>query len=149
MKHNEPKKIEQVNKPKQYEPSKEVKHELKGRCFICNKFGHMKRDFIGKSFKTITNLYCYNCCDYGHKEVDCKKPKFDSNNANSRMFRNTNPLDNGRGRSQRRFNDGARYNGERKHVVCYKCNNPRHIARNCKALENHNGTMKCTCMSVM
>ena len=55
----------------------------------------MNRDCIGKSFKPITNFYCYNCHGYGHKVVDCKKPKFD----NSRMFRNTNPIGNERSRS--------------------------------------------------
>ena len=34
MKHDEPKKIEKVNEPKQVESSKEVKHEFRGRCFI-------------------------------------------------------------------------------------------------------------------
>ena len=34
----------QVEEPKQDDSSKEVRHEFKGRCFICNKFGHMKRD---------------------------------------------------------------------------------------------------------
>ena len=59
----------------------------------------MKRDCTGKPFKPITNFYCYNCHGYGHKEVECKKPKFDGNNANSRMSRNTNPVGNERGRS--------------------------------------------------
>ena len=59
----------------------------------------MKRDCICKSFKPITNFYFYNCHGYGHKKVDCKKPKFDGNNKNSRMFRNTNPIGNGRSRS--------------------------------------------------
>ena len=98
-KHDEPKKIEQVDKPKQDELPKEVRHEFRGRCFICNKVGHMKRDCTGKSFKPITNFYCYNCHGYGHKVVECKKPKFDGNNGNSRMFRNTNPTGNERGRS--------------------------------------------------
>ena len=83
MKHDEPKKIEQVDKPKQDEPPKEVRHEFRGRCFICNEVVHMKRYFTSKSFKPITNFYCYNFHGYGHKEVDCKKLKFDSNNGNS------------------------------------------------------------------
>ena len=85
----------------------------------------MKIDCIGKSFKPITNFYFYNCHCYTHKEVDYKKPKFDSNNANIRMFRNTNPKGNERGRSQRRSNDGEKPNGERKWFVCYKWKNPR------------------------
>ena len=78
----------------------------------------MKRDCIGKSFKPIINFYCYNCHSYGHKAIDCKKPKFDSNNANSRMFKNTNHVGNRRGRSQRKLNYGEKPNGERKKFVC-------------------------------
>ena len=100
----------------------------------------MKRDYIGKSFKPITNFYCYNCHGYGHKVVDCQKPKFDINNGNSRIFSNTVPIGNEIERSQSRTNDGKRPNCERKQIVCYKCNNPRHIARNYRALENQNGT---------
>ena len=60
----------------------------------------MNRDCIGKSFKPICNFYCYNCHGYVYKAIDCKKPKFISSNANSRMFRNTNPIGiNERGRS--------------------------------------------------
>ena len=70
------------------------------------------------------------------KIVDCKKPKFDSNNGNSRIFRNTNPAGDERGRSQSKSNDGEKSNDERKKFVCYKCNNPGHIARNCRALES-------------
>ena len=43
-KPNELKKIEQVDKPKQDEPPKEVRCDYMGRCFICNEVGHMKRD---------------------------------------------------------------------------------------------------------
>ena len=92
MKHDEPKKRKKV------ESSKEARHEFRGRCFICNEVGHMKRDCTGKSLKPITNFYCYNCHGYGDREIDCKKPKFHSHNANSRMFRNTNPAGNERGR---------------------------------------------------
>ena len=77
----------------------------------------MKRDCIGNSFKPITNFYCYNCHSYEHKVVDCKKPMFEGNNANSIIFRNTNPTSNERGRSQRRSNDGERPNGERNKIV--------------------------------
>ena len=73
----------------------------------------MKRDCIGKSFEPITNFYFYNFHGYGHKEVDCKKPKFDSHNGNSIMFRNSNLECNERGRSKR-SNDGEKYNDEKK-----------------------------------
>ena len=59
----------------------------------------MKRDFTGKSFKPITNLYCYNYHGYGRKVVECRKSKFFDDNKNSRMFRNINPIGNGRSRS--------------------------------------------------
>ena len=59
----------------------------------------MKRDYTCKSFKHISKLYCYNCHGYEHNAVDCKKPKFDNDNANSRMFRDTNPTGNRRKRS--------------------------------------------------
>lgn len=136
IKHDDPKEIEKGDKPKKDEPSKEVKYEFRGRCFICNEVSHMKRDCTGNYFKPITNYYCYNYHGYGHKVVDCKKPKFDSYNGNSRIFRNTKPAHNGRGRSQSKFNNGERSNRERKHVVCYKCKKPGHIARNCRAPKN-------------
>lgn len=72
----------------------------------------------------------YNFPSYGHKVAYCKKPKFDSNNASSRMFMNTNLVGNERGRSQTRSNDRERSNSEIKHIVFYKCNNLRHITRN-------------------
>ena len=80
----------------------------------------MQRDCIGNSFKLITNFYYYNCHSFGHKAVDYKKPKFDSNNGNTRMFRNTNPTGNQRRGSQRRSNNGERSNGVRNQIVCYK-----------------------------
>ena len=52
-KNDEPRKIEQVDKPKQDEPPKEVRCEFRGRCFIRNKVGHMKRDCIGKYFNPL------------------------------------------------------------------------------------------------
>ena len=78
----------------------------------------MKRDCTGKSFKPITNFYCYNCHGYGHKAIDCKNPKFDSSNGNSIMFRNTNLVGNERGRSQNRSNDGETSNGEKNQFMC-------------------------------
>ena len=56
------------------------------------------------------------------------------------MFRDTNPIGNKRRRSQRKLNDGERPNGVRNYIVCYKCNNLGHIARNCRAPNNQNGT---------
>ena len=96
----------------------------------------MKRYCIGKSFKPITNFYCYNCHGFGHKAVNCRKPKFDSNNSNSRMFRDTNPTDNERRISSRRSNEGEGANRTRSNIVCYKCNKFGHITRNYRALVN-------------
>ena len=70
----------------------------------------MKRDCTGKFFKPITNFYCYNCHGFGHKAIDCKKPKFVDDNKNSKMFKDTNPMGNKRSRS----NDGEKHDDEKK-----------------------------------
>ena len=77
----------------------------------------MKRYCTSNSFKPITNFYFYNFHGYGYREIDCKKPNFVSNNENSRMFKNTKPASNKRGRSQNRSNDREKPNGERKKVI--------------------------------
>lgn len=56
--------IEKIEEPKKDDSSKEVRHEFKGRCFTCNKVGHMKRDCMCNSFKPINNFYFYNCHGY-------------------------------------------------------------------------------------
>ena len=56
------------------------------------------------------------------------------------MFRNTNPTCNERRRSQSRSTNGKRANGVRNQIVCYKCNNLGHIARNYKGPDSQNGT---------
>ena len=81
------------------ESFKETRYVFRGKCYSCNEVGHMKRDCKNKSFKHVTNFYCYNCHGLGHKVVNYEKPKFDNTNVNSRMFRNTNPVGNKRGRS--------------------------------------------------
>ena len=113
-KFDEPRTIKKVEEPEKDNTFKEVRCEFRDRCFTCNEVGHMKRDFIGKCFKPITNFYCYNSHGYGHKVVECKKHKFFYYNKNSRMFRNTNLIGNGRSRSHRRYNDGDKPNGEKK-----------------------------------
>ena len=60
----------------------------------CDELEHVGDDCKGKSFKPISKFYCHNFHEYGHYVVDFKKPKFDSNNENSRMFRNTNHVGN-------------------------------------------------------
>ena len=113
-KHDQPKKIEKIDRPKQDKPPREVRHDVRGWCFTCNEVGHMKIDYTCMYFKPVTNFYYDNCHGYGQKEEDYKKPKFNRNNENSRMFRNTNPIGNERGRSHSRSNYGERPNGERK-----------------------------------
>ena len=67
-------------------------------------------------------FYCHNCHGYGNYVVDCKKPKFDNDNANSRIFRNTNHV----GNKRRSHNKES---GERRQIIWYRCNNLGHIAR--------------------
>ena len=90
----------------------------------------MERDFIVKPFNPISKLDCYNYHGYGHNAVDCKKLKLDSNNANGRMFRNTNPV----GNKRKKSHDNE--SGERRQIVCYICKNLGHIARNCRTRDN-------------
>lgn len=52
----------------------------------------MKRYYTSKSLKCISNFYSYNYHNFVHKEVNYKKPKFDSNSSNSIMSRGTNPI---------------------------------------------------------
>ena len=47
------------------------------------------------------------------------------------MFRDTNPI----GRRKRSHDNDS---GERRQIVCYRCNNLGNIARNYKALDNQN-----------
>ena len=51
----------------------------------------MKRDCTNKSFNHVKEFYCHNCHGMGHKEIYCRKPKYDNDRRNSRMSRNTNP----------------------------------------------------------
>ena len=77
-------------------------------CFTCDEPRHIEDDCKGKSFKPISNFYCNNCHGYGHNVIDCKKPKFDNDNANSRMFRDTNLACSRRKRSHRNASRGRR-----------------------------------------
>lgn len=116
------KEAEKLYDPKQDDPPKETRYVFRGKGFSCNEFGHMKRDCKNNSIKHVIDFYCYNFHGNGHKAIDCKKPKFNNNDRNSRI--STNLADNGRS------------NGERKKIICYRCNKLGHIARNCRTPEN-------------
>ena len=88
----------------------------------------MKRNCTNKSFNHVTDFYCHNCHAMGHKEIDCRKPKYDNDRRNSRMFGNTNPID--RRRSNERTSRERKPFDERKQIICYKCNNFGHIYQN-------------------
>ena len=85
----------------------------------------MKKDCTGKQFKPL-NGYCYNCHGFGHRTIECRRPKVIENNYGNRMFRNTNNAD------KRPTEDMNRRNG----VVCFRCNKVGHIARNCRTQIN-------------
>ena len=56
----------------------------------CDELEDAEVNCKGKYFKPISKFYFHNFHGYGHNSVDCKKHKFDNDNANSRMHRNTN-----------------------------------------------------------
>ena len=77
----------------------------------------MKRDCTGNSFKDVKDFYCYNFHGISYRDNDCRKPIFDNDNRNSRMFRGTkNVGNNERSRSSQKIsrerisNDGERPN---------------------------------------
>ena len=39
------KKVEILDEPKQVESPKAARYEFRGKCFLCNEIGHMKRDY--------------------------------------------------------------------------------------------------------
>ena len=110
------------------ESLKETRYEFRGKCFSCSEIDHMKRDCKNKSLNHVKDIYCHNCHGMGHKAIDCRKPKYDNDRRNSRMFRNTNPTN--RRRSNERTSRAGRPCEERRQIVCYKCNNFEHIDEN-------------------
>ena len=49
-------------------------YEFRGKFFLCNEIGHIKRDFTNKSFNHVKDFYCHNCHGMGHKVIDYRKP---------------------------------------------------------------------------
>ena len=121
-----------MDEPKQVESPKEARYEFRGNFFSCNEIGYMKKNCKSKSFNHVINFYFHNVHGMGHKEIDCKKPKYDNDRRNGRMFENTNLAD------RRRFNIRTsrerRPFDERKEIMCYKCKNFGHIAQNYQTL---------------
>ena len=78
------------------ETPKETRYEFRGKCFLCNEIGHRKRDCTNMTFNHVKDFYCHGM---GHNALDCRKPKYDNDRINSRIFRNTNPID------RRRYNE--------------------------------------------
>ena len=72
------KEIKKLDEPKKIESPKETSYEFRDKKISCNEIGHMKRDYTNKSFNHVMNFYCHNCHAVGHKEIDCKKPKYDN-----------------------------------------------------------------------
>ena len=122
--------FEKSKESDQDETPSETRKESHVRCFTCDEPRHIEDDYKGKSFKPISKFYCHNCHGYGHNAVDYEKPRFENDNANSRMFRKTNPIGNRRKRSHNNES------GERRQIFCYRCNNLGHIVRNCRAPNN-------------
>ena len=110
-----------MDEPKQVESPKETRYEFRGKCFLYNETGHIKRDCTKKLFNHVKDFYCHNCHGMDHKAIDCKKPKYDNDRRNSRMSRNANPVD--RRRSNERTLREGRFYEDNKQIVCYQCNN--------------------------
>ena len=101
-----------LDEPKQAESSKKTRYEFRGKCFSCNEIGHMKRDCTNKSFNHVKEFYFHNCHGMGHKEIDCRKSKYDNDRRNNRMSRNTNPIDRSRS-NERTSREGRPYEDRR------------------------------------
>ena len=102
------KEFEILDEQKQVEHPKETRYEFRGKFFSCNEIGHMKRDCTNKSFNHVKNFHCHNCHGMGHNAIDCRKPKYGNNRRNSRISRNTNPIDRRRS-NERKLREGRPY----------------------------------------
>jgi hypothetical protein len=102
---------------KHVETPKATRYEFRGKFFLCNEIGHMKIDCTNKSFSHVKYFYCHNCHGMGHNAIDCRKPKYDNDRRNNRMYRNTNPID--RRKSNERTSREGRSYEEKRQIMCY------------------------------
>ena len=70
---DKPKEVEILDEPKQVESPKETRYEFRGKCFLCNEIGHMKRDCTNKSFNHVKDFYYHNCHGMGDNAIDFKE----------------------------------------------------------------------------
>jgi hypothetical protein len=78
-------------------------------------------------YQTIFFGLCYACNDFGHKTVNCRANNMNSNNFESYTQRDFSRIPND---TQRRsYNEFESLITE---VECYKCNNFRHMAKDCR-----------------
>ena len=118
--------VEILDKLKQVESPKETRYECRGKYFLCDEIGHMKRYCTNKSFNHVKEFYCHNCHGMAYNPINCRKPKYDNDRRNSRMSRHTNPMN--RRRSNEMTSREGRPYKERRKNSCYKSNNFGHIA---------------------
>ena len=78
------------------ESNQNMNNKRKESFAWCDEPKDTKVNREGKSFKPISKIYFHNCHGCGNYVVDCKKPKFNNYNTNSRMCRNTNHVGNRR-----------------------------------------------------
>jgi transposase InsO family protein len=78
-------------------------------------------------YQTIFFGLCYACNNFGHKTVNCRANKRNNNN-----FESYTQRDYSRRPSDRQRRSYNRFESLSTKVECYKCNNFRHMARDCR-----------------
>lgn len=115
---DKPKEVEQdkeakiLDEPKQVQSPKETRYEFRGKYFLYNEISHMKRNCTNKSFNNVKDFYCHNFHGMGHKAIYYRKPKYNNDRRNSRMFKNSNPTDRKRS-NERTSREGRPYEDRR------------------------------------
>ena len=111
---DKPKEVKKINEVEILDELKQLKtpktntYEIRGKCFLCNEIGHIKKDCTDKTFNHVKDFYCHNCHSMGHNAIDFRKPKYDNDRRNSRMTRNTN-LEDRRRSNERTPREGRPY----------------------------------------